>query len=176
MARAVTDTRTRAIALAGLTAVVVVILDQAAKALVRRAIPATQARDVLGGVLRLVHVENHGVAFGRFSGNALIVGLLVALALVALVAYFATHLDTPLVWLPTGMLIGGALGNVVDRLTLGPVTDFIKVPHWPAFNLADISITAGVVILLIVVERDARRRERREAGAVEAGHGPADRA
>jgi len=168
--------RTRVVALAAITTVLVLVVDQAVKALVRRDIPAGDTRDVLGGTLRLVHVENHGVAFGRFSGNALVVGLLVAVALVALVAYFATHLDTPLVWLPTGLLIGGALGNVVDRVTSGPVTDFIKLPHWPAFNVADVCITGGVVILLIVVERDARRRERAEQAAPELEHGPADHA
>jgi signal peptidase II len=168
--------RARVVALAALTAVLVVLVDQAVKALVRGAIEPAQTRDVLGSTLRLVHVENHGVAFGRFSGNATVVGVLVALALGALIAYFVTHLDTPLVWLPTGLLIGGALGNVVDRLTLGPVTDYIKLPHWPAFNLADICITAGVVLLLIIAERDARRRERAPEPAPEAEHGPADRA
>ena len=74
-------------------------------------------------------------------------------ALLALVAYFVTHLDKPLVWLPTGMLLGGALGNVIDRLRDGAVTDFIKLPAWPAFNVADISITFGVLVLLYVTER-----------------------
>ncbi len=168
--------RARVVALAALTTAVVLVVDQAVKALVRHGIPVTDTRDVIGGTLRLVHVENHGVAFGRFSGNALVVGALVTLALIALIVYFATHLDTPLVWLPTGLLIGGAFGNVVDRITVGPVTDFIKLPHWPAFNLADMCITAGVVILLIVVERDARRRERADERAQEVEHGPADHA
>ena len=168
--------RTRVVALAALTTALVLVVDQAVKALVRHGIGPAQSREVVGGTLRLVRVENHGVAFGRFSGNALVVGLLVTLALVALIVYFASHLDTPLVWLPTGLLIGGALGNVVDRITVGPVTDFIKLPHWPAFNLADMCITAGVVILLIVVERDARRRERAERRAQEVEHGPADHA
>jgi len=168
--------RSRALALAALTTVLVLVVDQAAKALVRHTMGPLETRDLLGDTVRLVHVENHGVAFGRFSGNAVIVGALVALALIALIAYFATHLDTPLVWLPTGLLIGGALGNVIDRITVGPVTDFVKLPHWPAFNIADICITAGVVILLIVVERDARRRERQEQTAQEVEHGPADHA
>ena len=56
-------------------------------------------------------------------------------------------------WLPTGMLLGGALGNVIDRIRDGAVTDFIKLPGWPAFNVADISITCGVLVLLYVTER-----------------------
>ena len=56
----------------------------------------------------------------------------------ALLAFFATHSRRPLVWLPTGLLLGGALGNLIDRLREGSVTDFIKLPLWPAFNVADI--------------------------------------
>jgi len=87
--------------------------------------------------------------------------VVVALAVVALVAYFATHLDKPLVWLPTGMLLGGALGNIIDRVRDGAVTDFIKLPAWPAFNVADMSITFGVLTLLYVIERpgDAAARD-----------------
>ncbi len=79
----------------------------------------------------------------------------------------------PGIWLPTGMLLGGAIGNVVDRASRGAVTDYIKLPHWPAFNIADAAITLGVVVLLVVVERDARRRDRaaQAASAAERGDG-----
>ena len=73
-------------------------------------------------------MRNEGVAFSRFSGGGTIVAVIVGAALVALLAYFVTHLDKPLVWLPTGMLLGGALGNVIDRIRDGAVTDFIKLP------------------------------------------------
>ena len=58
----------------------------------------------------------------------------------------------PWLWLPTGMLVGGAIGNLIDRVANGQVTDFIKLPAWPAFNVADMSITFGVLILLWVLE------------------------
>jgi signal peptidase II len=61
-------------------------------------------------------------------------------------------------WLPTGMLIGGALGNLIDRLVNGAVTDFIKLPLWPAFNVADTSITLGVLVLVWVLEGPRRGR------------------
>ncbi len=64
----------------------------------------------------------------------------------------------PGIWVPTGLLAGGAIGNVVDRVRDGAVTDFLKLPSWPAFNVADVAITLGVLALLFVVERDARRR------------------
>ena len=132
--------------------VLVIVLDQATKALVRSSVAPGDRDAVLPGV-ELVHVRNEGVAFSRFSGGGTIVAVIVGVALVALVAYFATHLDKPLVWLPTGMLLGGALGNVIDRIRDGAVTDFIKLPGWPAFNVADISITFGVLVLLYVTER-----------------------
>ena len=60
--------------------------------------------------------------------------------------------DRPWLWLPTGMLVGGALGNLIDRLANGSVIDFIKLPAWPAFNVADMSITFGVIALVLVLE------------------------
>jgi len=98
-------------------------------------------------------VRNEGVAFNQLGGGGTIVAIVVGAALLALLAYFATHLYKPLVWLPTGMLLGGALGNIVDRIRDGAVTDFIKLPAWPAFNVADMSITFGVLVLLYVIER-----------------------
>ncbi len=88
--------------------------------------------------------------------------VLVGAALLVLLAYFARHYDKPLIWLPTGMLLGGALGNIIDRLRAGSVTDFVKLPlGWPPFNLADASITLGVLLLLIV-DREARMTPRRQ--------------
>ena len=58
-------------------------------------------------------------------------------------------------WLPTGLLLGGAAGNLIDRIRLGAVTDFIKFPHWPAFNVADICVTFGVISLIYVLEKES---------------------
>ena len=69
-----------------------------------------------------------------------------------LVAYLGRRPDRPWLWIPTGLLIGGAVGNLIDRLAHGAVTDFIKLPLWPAFNVADMSITFGVLVLLWVLE------------------------
>ena len=137
---------------AALVMVAVIALDQGTKALVRSNVVLGDRDGVFPGV-EIVHVRNEGVAFSRFSSGGTVVAVIVGAALVALVAYFVTHLDKPLVWLPTGMLLGGALGNVIDRIRDGAVTDFIKLPGWPAFNVADIAITAGVIVLLYVTER-----------------------
>jgi signal peptidase II len=70
-------------------------------------------------------------------------------ALAALIAWFASDPARPAMWLAAGLLTGGALGNLADRLRDGAVTDFIDPPSWPAFNVADIAITLGVVVLLM---------------------------
>jgi signal peptidase II len=141
---------------AGLVLAIVVVLDQVTKALVRDGIAIGEEDSILPAVT-LVHVRNSGVAFGAFSGGGLIVVALVAAALTALLYYFFTHLDRRLVWLPTGMLLGGSIGNIIDRVRDGAVTDFVKLPAWPAFNVADIAITFGVLVLLWVIEQDDAR-------------------
>ena len=89
---------------------------------------------------------------------------MIALALLALLVHFARHAHRPLLWLPTGMLLGGALGNIIDRLRAGSVTDFVKLPlGWPPFNLADVAITLGVLALVLVLERPAGDRSRTPA-------------
>jgi len=151
-------TRRRAALAAAATGVAVIALDQLSKALVRGGIPRGDSRDLILG-FDLVHVRNTGVAFGFLAdgGALLLVGT--GLALLALVVFFVLHSDRPLVWLPTGLLLGGALGNLVDRAHQGHVTDFIKFPHFPAFNVADIAITFGVIALVLVLEGPGRRRQ-----------------
>jgi len=151
-----------AVALAGLTAVAVISADQFTKALARNSLAGGNSKQIIGGFIQLVDVRNSGVAFGQLRGAGLIVGALVAVALVALLWYFLTHLGTPLIWLATGLVIGGAIGNIIDRVRAGAVTDFIKFPHWPAFNFADAAITIGVVALVVLVEVDSRQRRRQE--------------
>jgi signal peptidase II len=144
-------TRRRAIARALAVAVAVVAADQITKAIVRASIDPTESIDVFPG-LHLVDTRNTGVAFGFFSGGGALVAIAAGLALVALLAFFFTHAKRPLVWLPTGLLIGGAAGNLIDRAAEGSVTDFLDPAWWPAFNLADAAITVGVVVLLYVIE------------------------
>jgi signal peptidase II len=146
-------TARRTVALTALVAVAVVVADQATKAIVRGSIGPFESVTVIPGVVHLINTENSGVAFSVFSGGGALVVIVAVVALGALLAFFLTHLHRRLVWLPTGMLVGGAAGNLIDRVRLGGVTDWIKLPHWPAFNLADVCITLGVVALIYVLER-----------------------
>ena len=153
-------TQRRAVLRAVVVAIAVLAADQATKAIVRGSIGRGERVDLVLGV-DLVNTRNSGVAFGFFSGGGTVVAIIAALALVALLAFFATHLTRPLVWLPTGLLIGGAVGNLVDRAREGAVTDFVDVAIWPAFNVADAAITIGVLTLLYVLEGPPSRADRR---------------
>jgi signal peptidase II len=144
---------------AGVVAAVTLAADQAVKALVRTTIDRGDGADLILGV-SVVNVRNRGIAFGMFSGGGVLLVLFALAALVALLVFFARHRDRPLVWLPTGLLIGGAAGNLLDRAREGAVTDFIDLPLWPAFNLADVAITLGVLTLLYVLEGPPRHGER----------------
>ena len=142
-----------------LTTGLVVLADQVTKKLARDGVRPGE-EDPIFPALKLVHVRNEGVAFGIDAGGPTLLIVLIALALLALVLYFARHTARPLIWLPTGLLLGGALGNIVDRIRDGAVTDFLKIPAWPAFNVADIAITFGVLALVLVLERRDEGRER----------------
>ena len=136
---------------AALVVLAVVVVDQVAKALVVDSVSRGESRDIALGV-DLVHVRNNGIAFGLFDGGGTVLTVIIVVALALLAGYFATHADKPLLWLATGLLLGGALGNLLDRARDGAVTDFIDPPLWPAFNVADTCVVVGVLILLWVIE------------------------
>ena len=142
----------RTAALTACVAVGVVVADQVTKAIVRSNITRFEEHELFLSI-KLINTRNTGVAFSMFSGGGPLVVIIALIALGALLAFFVTHLHRRLVWLPTGLLIGGAAGNLIDRIRLGAVTDFIKFPHWPAFNVADICVTFGVLSLIYVLER-----------------------
>jgi signal peptidase II len=151
MTQATASRRASAVGRAVLVAGIVLGLDQLTKHTIAAGIAAGDEQKFFPGVT-LVHVRNTGVAFSMFSGGGTLVLVFTLLALALLVGYFARHPERPMLWLPTGMLVGGAVGNLIDRIASGAVTDFIKLPHWPAFNVADMSITFGVLALLWVLE------------------------
>jgi signal peptidase II len=137
----------------------VVALDQLTKRAVEHSIVPGEEHRFLPGV-QLVDTRNRGVAFGFLPGDHVAVTVLIAIALVALLAYFARHAARRLMWLPTGMIAGGALGNILDRVRHGSVTDFVKLPlGWPPFNLADASITLGIVTLIVLVDASRHAKQ-----------------
>ena len=143
---------------AALLIAAVLLVDQVTKALARGGV-ARGDEDPIFPFLKLVNVRNDGVAFGLAAGGRTVGIVLISIALAGLIAYFARHATRPLMWLPTGLLIGGAVGNIIDRIAEGAVTDFLKLPGWPAFNIADIAITFGVLALAYVLEGPKRKEE-----------------
>ena len=153
----------RAWALAAALCALVVAADQAAKAAIEANLVIGQQVEVLGP-LELTLSHNRGVAFGLAGGGG--VGLIViGLLALGVVGYlFARDPTRPWMWLATGLVAGGALGNLADRVRADAVTDFIDLPPWPPFNLADVAITAGVVVLVVLYLRDAAGGERADDG------------
>jgi signal peptidase II len=144
--------RSAAFARAGIVVGVVLVLDQLTKHTLATGIASGETKKFLPGI-DLVHVRNTGVAFSLFSGGGGLVLVFTLAALAVLVSFLALRPERAGLWIPTGLLIGGAVGNLIDRLSSGAVTDFIKLPLWPAFNVADMAITFGVLALLYVLER-----------------------
>ncbi len=135
-----------------LVAAGVILVDQVTKAIVTASISRGEQIQVIGP-LEFTLAYNDGVAFGLAGGGGVLVIALSMVALVALGAFIASAPDRPATWLAGGLILGGALGNLLDRIRLGHVTDFILLPNWPAFNIADASITVGVVLLAWTVIR-----------------------
>lgn len=138
--------------------VAVLSVDQFSKALIRgwlTELPGTTRVGLVGEWLGFQYVENRGAAFGMLAGFG---GLLtvVAVIVVALTVGLYARIPAPSTWLTLGLglLAGGAIGNVIDRLARGYVVDFIAVGAWPRFNVADSAITVGVLLLAWRLSRD----------------------
>jgi signal peptidase II len=130
-------------------AAAVVVLDQVSKAIAAGALGPGE-RVGIGLGFELADVRNRGIAFGLLSdGQGLVIGVTVA-ALVLILAYFAVNPARPGLWVGVGLLVGGAVGNLADRVRADEVTDFIDPPLWPAFNVADIAIVAGILMIVLV--------------------------
>jgi signal peptidase II len=152
----VSDPRRRAWIGGGALGALVVALDQIAKALVEANMFAGEHVDLVGP-LGLTLAHNRGVAFGLASGGgALLVALTVA-ALAFVAVLFARDPTRPGMWVAVGLLSGGALGNLIDRVRVGEVTDYIDLLSWPPFNVADVAVTLGVVVLALTYVGEGER-------------------
>jgi signal peptidase II len=156
--------------LALVTALAVVVLDQLTKAIVVARIPLHDSISVVDGLFALTYVRNTGAAFGILAGrmDTLRVPLLIAVSVGALtvLVWFLRGLpgDRRAVIAACGAVLGGAVGNLIDRAAYGEVIDFLDVYvgswHWPAFTVADAAITVGVIVLCIDSLRSAPAPER----------------
>jgi signal peptidase II len=151
----------RAWCLAGALGAFVIAADQAAKAAIEAHLVPGEDVDVLGP-LGLTLSHNRGVAFGLAGGAGAPLVLITLVALGVVGYLFARNPTRPGMWIATGLLAGGAIGNLADRVRAGAVTDFVDLSPWPPFNLADMAITAGVLVLVFLYLRDGDREPERD--------------
>jgi signal peptidase II len=138
-------------------ALAAVLADQVTKAIVAGQLALGESVHV-GGPLSIHHVRNTGIAFGLFGGWAGPVTILTGIAILWMVGYFAkAGAGHPILPVALGLLIGGSVANLADRIRLGHVRDFLDFQYWPAFNLADAFICVGVGVLLLTLVAAERR-------------------
>jgi signal peptidase II len=139
------------------------LADQLTKQLVSGTLALDDEVHVLGP-FSIHHVQNSGIAFGLFASATAVVTVLTGIAVAWMLLFFArSGARHPILPVALGLLIGGSLSNLIDRIRLGHVTDFLDFRYWPAFNLADSFIVVGVGILLLAlasVDREPRSRRR----------------
>jgi signal peptidase II len=149
-----------------LIALVVIALDQLTKRAVQQNLALGESLLVFPPweFVRIVHWVNTGAAFGMFQGgNAVLIGLTVAITLAILIYYQTLPEDHLFQRICLALIVGGSIGNLIDRLTLGYVVDFVAVGRFPVFNLADSCVTVSVILLLIstiIEERKAQSTEK----------------
>jgi len=139
-------------------AAIVVAIDQVTKAWAVASLRGSEPREILGTWLRLTYVENTGAAFSLGAGFTWIFTA-IAVVVIVVIVRTASRLGS-LGWaIALGGLLGGALGNLIDRLTREPgigrgyVVDFIAIPHWPVFNVADMSIVGSAILMVVLAFR-----------------------
>lgn len=154
-----------------LASVLVIVGDRISKLGIQRSMTQFDTVSVVAGWLRIVHTENPGAAFGvlaegnPFLRSAVLIGVSAAVLVFVALALWGrgSSFNTPLTRFGLSLILGGAIGNLYDRVLYGAVTDFIEVYHgawsFPAFNVADSAITVGAVLLMIDLLRGRRKPE-----------------
>ena len=138
-------------------AVLVVVVDQLTKSWIAATLAPGASMSVVGDSLRLVNGQNNGALFGLFRDNAAIFGIISIVVVGLIVAYHARAGRNPYLSVALGLLLGGALGNMTDRLRLGYVVDFVDAGigslRWYTFNVADAAISCAILMLILLAVR-----------------------
>lgn len=132
----------------------VLVLDQITKQIIRLTMTVGQSVEVIGDVIRLTFVENRGMAFGIQIGNGLIFTILSLMASIGIAVYlYSQRNEHRGITVSLSIILGGAIGNLIDRILFGRVVDFIDIgvgtTRWPVFNVADSAVVIGMVLLLL---------------------------
>ena len=148
-----------------LIGLLILVADQFSKAWIRASLPEGQSLFEIG-FFQITHVHNTGAAFGLFRGQSFILTIvaIIAITVILVYAFVSYHrfpwLDSMLSKIALGLVFGGTVGNLIDRLRLGYITDFIDFGFWPAFNIADSAVTVGVIIFAYSLLRSAQAEKR----------------
>lgn len=138
----------------------IVVLDQGTKMLVQATMNEGQSIPVIDGIFKLTYVQNAGAAFGIFQHRTAFF-IVITFLVIFLVLFFYKKMpkEKLLFRLALGLQLGGAIGNLIDRIRIGRVTDFFEIPYWPVFNVADMAIVIGVGLLVIELMRTPQKKE-----------------
>ncbi len=142
-----------------LVALVVVIIDQVSKFLIVSNLGVGQSIPVIPGYFEFTYVVNHGAAWGLLSGKTAYLIVLAIILLVLLLLYLKFCLKSRNQFIALALVLGGAVGNLIDRIRLGWVIDFVDFKVWPVFNVADMAIVVGSLLLLWFLHRENRENK-----------------
>jgi len=134
---------------------IVLILDQLSKYLVENNL-YKKSIDIIGNVFSLTYVENYGAAWGIFSDNNWIILILTPILVILIISYLYKFSKNKLEYIAGGLVIGGAIGNYIDRIVRGYVVDFFDFKIWPVFNIADIGIVVGCIVMVLLFIKEGK--------------------
>jgi signal peptidase II len=143
---------------------IIILLDQASKNLVESSLALyTYYAPIpeLENIFRITHISNTGVAFGLFQNGNTVFAIFAVIVAIAIIIYnFKLEPGHKLLRLALGLQVGGALGNLIDRTRQGYVTDFMDFGPWPVWNIADLAIVSGTILLVLIMFREEREEKR----------------
>ena len=147
----------------------IIVADQLTKAWIRATIAPGASVSIVGDYLRLVHSQNNGALFGLFRESAILFGLASIVVIGLIVTYHARSGRSPYMSVALGLLLGGAIGNLIDRLRLGYVVDFVDAGignvRWYTFNVADAAISFAIILLVLAALRPSLVEKSRQQSA-----------
>lgn len=161
-----THTTTRHRALLPALAAAVIIVDQLTKLVIESTLPLYESWapiPAIAAFFQISHVSNTGMAFGLFPAGSMLFAAAPVVVSLAILAYnYTLQSDQRLLRVALGLQLGGALGNLIDRVRIGHVTDFLDFGPWPVFNLADLSVVSGAIVLAWYFWQEGRERNEAE--------------
>ncbi|MFA5014060.1 MAG: signal peptidase II [Actinomycetota bacterium] len=143
------------------TAILVLVADQITKSIIIERVPENSSIEIIRGLLYITHVKNSGAAFGMFQGYTNILAIISIVAIVLIIILkVILKLNFAFYNVSLGFILGGAIGNLIDRYFMGEVTDFINLSFIPVFNVADFSLIIGFCLLIIIIIREYFKKEK----------------